>query len=136
MSGPAIINRLITANPAIMAMVGDPKSVTVGKVPLLAKLPAIAITHVGSTLTGTISRQTRTELSRTRVQVTVYARSEKQLADLLLLCKLGKGTHTGSLGPYYVNSVIPLGEGPQMLPGGDEIFEQSRDFMVTFAEAN
>lgn len=136
MSGPAIINRLIAERPDILAMVGDPNSITVGKVPVLTKLPAIGITHVGSTLTGTISRQTRTELSRTRVQVTVYANSQKQLADLLMLCKLGKGTHTGFVGPYYVNSVIPLGEGPQILPAGDEIFEQSRDFMVTFAEAN
>jgi hypothetical protein len=35
-----------------------------------------------------------------------------------------------------VRSVLPAGGGPEIPPGDDKIYEQSRDFVVTFTEAN
>jgi hypothetical protein len=75
-------------------------------------------------------------LIRERVQVTALARDYPTMKRLLHAAGLGRGVHTGLIAGFQVHSVIPLGTNPEIPPGDDKIFEQSRDFMVTFTEAN
>lgn len=135
MSSTAIIRTLLASTPAVTAIV-PPARIIAGIVQQGTTLPAIGVSEVSSTAEMTVSRSTNTELVRSRVQVTVYGTSYPQMKQLLLACKMGKGVKNGTVAGFYVNSVMPAGTGPEIPPGDDKIFEQSRDFMVTFAEAN
>lgn len=135
MSSTAIIRTLLASTPAVTAIVPATRIIA-GIVQQGTTLPAIGVSEVSSTAEMTVSRRTNTELVRSRVQVTVYGTSYPQMKQLLLACKMGKGVKNGTVAGFYVNSVMPAGTGPEIPPGDDKIFEQSRDFMVTFAEAN
>lgn len=135
MSSTAIIHALLASTPAVTAIVPVARIIT-GVVPQATPLPAISVSEVSSTAEMTVSRRTDTELVRSRVQVTVYGKNYPQMKQLLLACKMGKGVKNGTVAGFYVNSVMPAGTGPEIPPGDDKIYEQSRDFMVTFAEAN
>lgn len=140
MSSTAIMRALLIANATITAIV--PKArVYVGVIPQGATLPAIGVSEISSTEDITTARLLSASMIRSRVQVTVYADNYPQMKQLILLCKLGRGVHTGTVQTspttsYRVNSVLPWGVGPEIPPGDDKIYEQSRDFMVTFKEAN
>lgn len=136
MSATAIMYDLLTKHAPLLALVPKAK-IFVGAIPQETALPAIGITLVSSFPKGrTTRRATSAETMEARVQVTVLTKSYPQLKKIILAAKLGGGVYTGVIAGYYTNSVIPWGENPELLPGDDGIYEQSRDFMVTFAEAN
>ena len=135
MSATAIVRTLLLQRTSIAYLV-DPSKIRVGEVPLRTGLPAINITDLSANEIPTVSRQSLNTTIRARVQVTVYASTYQQQEELLLVCKMGVGVHNGTLGNYTVDSVLPLDVGPAILPGDSGIYERSRDFMVTFKEAN
>lgn len=145
MSSTAIVRALLAANAQITAITPATNSdktnhIWVGVVPQEATLPAIGVSEISNTEDITTSRRLSHGLIRSRVQVTVYAKTYQQMKDLLRLAKLGGGVHTGVVTyggkSHIVRSVLQWGVGPEIPPGDDKIYEQSRDFMVTFMEAN
>ena len=67
---------------------------------------------------------------RERVQVTAWAHDFAVMKRLIKAAHLGPGVKTGFILGFKVNSIIPLGTGPEIPPGDSNIYEQSRDFMV------
>lgn len=141
MSSVAIVRALLKQRPGLLAAVPEAR-IYAGIAPQGAVLPAVGITEISNfPKLRTTRRAGATEMVEARVQVTVYAKTYQQMKDLLLLCKIGPGTSTGTITTapgisYDVMAVLPWGVNPEIPPGDDKIYEQSRDFMVTFAEAN
>lgn len=137
MSAALIMRILLRQHAPLTALVPAAK-INVGTLPQGTALPAIDIREIsGVPKVITMRRMTKTEMIESRVQVTVFVKEDyAQLKKILQLAKLGQGMHKGVVGDWYVNSIIPIAIGPEIPPGDDKIFEQSRDFMVTFAEAN
>lgn len=135
MSGAAIIRALLVERAELIALV-PALSVYEGVVPQGKALPAISITEVSSNEFRTVARNNPNKQIRERVQVTVLAKGYVAVKRILKATALGAGTHTGMVKGFYVNSVLPEGEGPYIPSADDGIYEQSRDFMVTFVEAN
>lgn len=136
MSGVAIMRALMLAHEPLTALVPAAR-IRIGEIPQGTVLPAVLITSVsGPNEIGTVARNTAYTTVRERVQVTVYAKSYEEQERILMACKLGRGVHKGEHAGFYTNSVIPEGVNPPILPGEDRVYERSRDFMVTFSEAN
>lgn len=135
MSAVAIIRALMVAHTPVTVLVPAAR-VFAGPAPQGVAMPAITLTEVSGAEQDTVSRDRPKSLMRNRVQVTILANSYAQMKTLMLATKLGAGTHTGMIGAYQVNSVVPAGIGPEIPTEDSGIYEQSRDFMVTFQETN
>lgn len=135
MSAVVIIRELLLAHAPLYALV-PPARVHVGSLPQNWAPPAVLVSSLGGNPIQTTARNLSIETIRERVQVTVYAKTYPEQEALLLAAKLGKGVHSGIVRGYHCNAVVPLGTNPAIPQGDDGIFERSRDFMVTFSEAN
>lgn len=139
MSAVTIVRELLIAHAPVTDMV-PPTRVYIGALPIGWTAPAILVSAPsGGNPIRTIARNLSVETIRERVQVTVYTIDPHGYAKqeaLLLACKLGPGVHNGVIGGYKSHSVESLGTNPAIPPGEDKIYERSRDFMVTFREAN
>lgn len=136
MSGVAIMFALLSQNEALTTL--TPR-VRAGILPQGTVLPAVGISSVGDTEESTVARNMPVKMIRERVQVTAYAKGENAYAQMKRMIKvaaLGPGVHTGVVAGFKVCSILPLGTNPEIPPADDGIYEQSRDFMVTFLEAN
>lgn len=136
MSSTAIMRALLIAEPKVAAAGIPPAKIFMGVVPQATQLPALYLREISVNPIGTVARLGAGETVRARVQVTAYAKEYAKMKELIAAIKLGAGVHTGIVGKYYVNSVIPISTNPDFPPGDEGIYEQSRDFMVTFTEAN
>lgn len=136
MSGVAIVRALLAAHAPVLAMVPAAR-VFAGTIPQGSVLPAVGVTMVGDSEQGTTARNLRTKMIRERIQVTVLVKEDyAKFKNLLKATSLGAGIHNGVVVGFVVRSVLPWGTGPEIPPDDDRILEQSRDFMVTFMEAN
>lgn len=136
MSGVAIVRALLAAHAPVLALAPAIK-VFAGGIPQGTVLPAIGVTSISESEMGTVARQGNFKMVRERVQVTVLTNNDYPLLKRLLkAASLGEGVHTGQVLQYQVRSVLTWGVGPEIPVGDDRIYEQSRDFMVTFIEAN
>lgn len=136
MSGVAIMRALLTSHAPLTALVPAARIVS-GKIPQGTDLPAISIMEVDGYERSTVARRQATSQNVSRVQVTVVARSLPIQKQILAAAKLGPGVHRGTYAGFKTLSVTPAGVGPDMNDLDDDgIYEQSRDFMVTFVEAN
>lgn len=133
MSGVAIVRALLAADATVMAI--TPR-VVAGVLPQGVALPALSVSEISSNEFTTTARNLPTKLIRERVQVTALAKDYAAMKNLLKAAALGRGTHTGTVLGFLVRSILPEGVGPEIPPADDGIYEQSRDFMVTFIEAN
>ena len=134
MSGVAIVRALLAADPTVAAIVGP--RVYTGVVPQGVQLPAIGVSKISGSEETNTARNLPLALIRHRVQVTALAKDYPTMEKLLRAAKLGGGVRTGTVVGFKVRSILPWGENPEIPPGDDKIYEQSRDFMVTFVEAN
>lgn len=136
MSAVAIMRALLQAHTPLTALVPAAR-IFAGKIPQEAPLPAISIEEISGYEQGTIARLQETSMQRRRVQVTVCAMSYASQKAIHTACALGPGVHRGTYVGFKALSVLPAGVGPDMNKLDDDgIYEQSRDFMVTFAEAS
>lgn len=129
-----VIRALLLAHPPVAALLG-PTSVIIGTVKQ-GVMPAIGITEISRNEQSTVARSGPAKMMRARIQVTVYASSYTMQKALLAAAGLGAGTHTGTVAGIAVRSVLPEGVGPDFSDDAAGIFEQSRDFIVTYVEAN
>lgn len=135
MSGVAIIRQLLADRAEMLAVLPAAK-VIAGTIPQNTVLPALGVSEVSSNEQWTTARNLRVKMIRERVQVTIQAKDYSTMKRLLKVASLGAGVHTGMVKGISVRSVLPDGVGPEIPVGDDGIYEQSRDFMVTFIEAN
>lgn len=127
---------LLTAHAPLTALVPAVR-IFAGVVPQGTALPNVSIQEVDEFETPTIARMQQTTQNRSRVQVTVHTASYAAQKQILAAAKLGHGTHRGTYAGFKTLSVLPAGVGPDLNNLDDDgIYEQSRDFMVTFVEAN
>lgn len=135
MSGVAIVRDLLAADPRVTA-IAQPSNIVVGILRQRTVLPAIGVHKIYGSEQETTARNLQSKMIRQRVQVTVLAKDYPTMEKLMKATALGRGVHTGQVAGFSVRSVLPWGENPEIPPGDDGIYEQSRDFMVTFIEAN
>lgn len=137
MSATAIVRDLLGRYAPLTELVPNAK-IYAGQIPQNTTLPAISVTAVGGggDKVRTTARNFEKMMREERVQVTVLAKNYMLMERILKAASLGPGVHSGNVAGFRVNSVLPEGLGPYIGPAGDEIHEQSRDFMVTFVEAN
>ena len=137
MSGVAIMRILLTQHAPLTALVPT-ANIIAGTIALGTLKSAISIRSVGSTEFWTTANNMTVKMVRERVQVTAYSNGDFPLLERILkAAALGRGVYTGTVGSYRVRSILRENVGPYIGPGdNDKIHEQSRDFMVTFMEAN
>lgn len=136
MSGAAIVRALLAQHQPLLELVPAVK-VFAGTAKQGTPLPTIVCTTVSENEQGTTARNLSRKMIRERVQVTVLVGDDYPLLKKILKATaLGAGIHRGTVAGFRVNSVMPWGVGPEIPPASDRILEQSRDFMVTFTEAN
>jgi hypothetical protein len=133
MSAVKVMRALLQANSAVVALV-PLERVDAGTVPQESELPAIGIKEIGRNEFATVARAEKRVLVRSRVQVTVYAKSYPEQKAVLLAAKLGPGVHTGVVAGVTVRSVVRGEVGPDLSEEDAGIFEQSRDFIVSYIE--
>lgn len=131
MSAAAIIVQLLTAYAPLTDLV-PAENIMAGTVPA-GLIPAVGVKEVGGGEQGTVARAGNS-LVTTRVQVTVYAASYPQQKALLKAAGLGPGVHTGETAGFAVRSVLRDATGPDLSDDEAKVYEQSRDFKVTYIE--
>lgn len=136
MSGAAILRAMLAAHEPVLQYLPGPGSVRAGILPQGSPLPALSVHEVDSNEIATLARLGRNKTIVERVQVTALARDYPGMKNLLKAASLGRGVHTGTVLGFRVKSILPAGVNPEMPPGDDGIYEQSRDFVVTYVEAN
>lgn len=134
MNAIVIMRALQLAHTPVAEMVGD--RVFAGDVPQNEPLPAVGLKEISRIEQETVSRDAPAVLVRARVQITVHATSYPQQKALLNAVKLGSGTHAGTIAGVEVKSVLRDAVGPDMGDSTADIYEQSRDFVVTYIEPN
>jgi len=136
MSGVAIIRALLIADTEVTDLVPATRIIA-GVVPQGTPLPNISVSSVSGRELDTVARLSPRVTVRERVQVTVHAASYVQQKAIIRAGRLGPGTHRGVATGFDVKAIQPDVVGPDLNGGEDDgIYEQSRDFMVTFAEAS
>jgi hypothetical protein len=134
MNAIMIMRTLLLAHQPALDIVAD--RVMAGDVPEGDTLPAVGLKEISRNEQDTVSRASPATLVRARVQVTVYTKTYPQQKQLLDAVKLGPGTHTGTIAGAEVRSVLRDAVGPDMGDAAAGIYEQSRDFIVTYLEPN
>lgn len=134
MNAVIIMRTLLTAWQPVQDLVAD--RVIAGDVPEDEGLPAIGLKEISRNDQDTVARAGAATLVRARVQVTVYAKTYPQQKQLLDAAKLGPGAHAGTIASVQVRSVLRDAVGPDMGDAAAGIYEQSRDFIVTYLEPN
>lgn len=136
MSGVAILRELLSKHAPVTQIVTAPRNIVAGILPQNTTVPALSVHQISGYEFQTVARLSNRKQIRERVQVTALARDYPTMKKLLKATALGKGVKTGIVLGFQVLSILPDYEGPEIPPGDDGIYEQSRDFMVTFVEAN
>lgn len=134
MSGTRVINYLLANAAGVTALVASDKVLT-GVVPgAKDPLPAISVRQVSGDELLDVA-MTGDRIVTHRVQVTVYAATYASKKSVLDAVRTAIGATKGSVDGIFVESILPAGEGPDLDDWGAQIFEQSRDFLVTFHRA-
>lgn len=134
MSGASIVGTLLRANAALIAVVPAAKIFN-GVIPITTTLPAISIAEVDAVETRTVRMSADDVLTTSRIQVTVQAKSYATQKQVIELVRKALPHTRGTVGSYWVDSILPDSAGPDMQDTDTTIYMQSRDFRVTFAAA-
>lgn len=126
---------ILAAKPAVTALVPVAK-IYAGTIPQGAITTAISVRPISNYENQTTARNLKSKMIRERVQVTAYAKDFPTMERVIKACAFGAGVYTRTVVGYKVRSILPDYVGPYIEAGDDGIHEQSRDFMVTFMEAN
>lgn len=129
MNAVAIMRVLLLAHGPVTAIVGN--KVIAGDVDY-DQLPAIGITEISRREADTVSRSSH--LVTARIQITVHARDYPTQKALIQATSLGEGVFTGTIASAVVRSVLRDVVGPDLYDPDADLFQQSRDFIVTYLE--
>lgn len=138
MSGVAVIRYLLANASPVIALVPATR-IMAGEFPINTVLPAISITEISSVPRLTLAMTEPNRMHTERVQVSVLVKGPqgtpaglgvpgiKALLPLILTaCAHRRGTVAG----FYVDSILPDQEGPDLFDEPDAIYQGSRDFIV------
>lgn len=128
MNAVTVMRALLLDHAPVTALVGT--NVIAGEIDY-SDLPAIGLSEISRREQDTIRRTSR--LVTARVQVTVHAKSYGLQKDLLQAARLGDGVFTGIIAGVQVRSVLRDSVGPDFNPAED-LFQQSRDFLISYIE--
>lgn len=106
--------------------------VHLGLLPQGVKLPAITITSVSGAPRNTVSMLEPNRIVRERVQVTAYAKTYKQLDELMRGITQSIKNKRGEIAGMQVQSIIPAGIGPDLEGVNPAILARSTDYFVTY----
>lgn len=129
MNAILIMQELLLAHAPVVDLVGD--NVCAGDVDY-EQLPAVGLSEISRREQDTVGRTSRLVIAR--VQATVHARTYDKQKDLLQATRLGNGVFTGIVAGAEVRSVLRDTVGPDMGDPKADLFQQSRDFIVTYLE--
>ena len=135
MNGVLVMRELLLAHQSLLTLVPTAQIVA-GTLPQGSPLPAIGVTEVSRNEFKTVSAGEATTLVSARIQVTVHAKNYPSQKAVLLAAKLGAGVHTGRIAGVKVRSVRRGDVGPDFSDDSAGIYQQSRDFIVTYIEPN
>ena len=129
MNAIAIMRALLLDHDPVRGIVGD--NVCAGEVDY-DQVPAIGLREISRREADTVARTSRMVIAR--VQVTVHTKSYGEQKDLLQAARLGPGAFTGIVAGVEVRSVLRDTVGPDLEDPEAGLFQQSRDFIVTYLE--
>lgn len=134
MDGVAVMRALLIGEESLIAFI-PATNIRAGTVPA-DLFPAIGIREVSRNETDTVSRDQANVMVEARIQITVYTEDYISLKQILLAARLSPGVHTGVIAGATVRSVLRESVGPDLSDDEAGIFEQSRDFKVTYITPN
>lgn len=129
MNAIAIMRELLLAHTPVVDLVGD--NVIAGDIDP-DQVPAIGLREISRRDADTVDGNSR--MVTARVQATVHAHDYSQQKLLLLAARLGDGVFTGTVAGAKVRSVLRDVVGPDLEDVEAGLFQQSRDFVVTYLE--
>lgn len=129
MNAIMIMRELLLAHPPVADLVGV--NVIAGDIDY-DQAPAIGLSEISRREADTVGRTSK--MATARVQVTVHARDYGTQKELLAAARLGDGVFTGTIAGVEVRSVLRDAVGPDLSDPEAGLFQQSRDFIVTYIE--
>ena len=129
MNAVAVMRALLLEHGPVVDLVGD--NVCAGDVDY-DQLPAIGLSEISRREQATVDSSSR--MVTARVQVTVHANDYGLQKELLQAARLGDGVFTGTIAGVDVRSVLRDVVGPDLRDPAADLFQQSRDFIVTYLE--
>lgn len=106
--------------------------VYLGLLPEKTRLPAITITSISGAPRNTVSMLEPNRVVRERVQVTVYAKTYKELDELMRTITQSIKNKRGEIAGMQVQSIIPAGIGPDLEGVNPTMLARSADYFVTY----
>lgn len=126
------VRALLVANPALTAVV-PPDSIGTGRFQEGTQLPAVIVAHVSTTWRTAVKREAK-DFGRSRIQVTVFARTYPDQDAVQKLVRRALPPTRGVVNGVELDSIQPGGDGPDMRDDQAGIFMGMSDFFVTFNE--
>jgi len=129
MNAIAIMRALLLAHAPVVDLVGD--NVIAGDIDP-GQVPAIGLREISRRDADTVDGSSR--MVTARVQTTVHAHDYGEQKQLLLATRLDDGVFTGTVAGAEVRSVLRDVVGPDLEDAEAGLFQQSRDFIVTYLD--
>lgn len=130
MSGVAIIRYLLANNASLIAVVPATR-IMPGVMPIDTVLPAISVRQISGFDRSFLSRGIG-DYHTERVQVTALATTYPQQKSIIALIKNALPATRGIVNGFYVDSIKPDIDGPDLYSENPVIYEQGTDFIVRF----
>lgn len=118
------------ANDAGLTSVVPAGRIKPGVLPVNTPFPCVQVEEVDVNDRNTVSMADATRLLTSRVQVTVFSKTYSQKKSLIELVRKACPNTSGSINGVTVDCVLPQGAGPDLDDEEQQIYSQSRDFMV------
>lgn len=128
MSAEAAVYALLSAAPAVTALVGD--RIYPGQLPEGEPLPALVIEHISSVRLGRLDAQAETHPTQTRMQVNLIANQYRVLKAMRDAVTSALQFKRGALGGGAVIAILPDQAGPDLADPALGTFFQPLDFLV------
>jgi hypothetical protein len=135
-SGPAIINYLLSNNAGMTALVPADHILT-GVLPLPEQMPCVCVQQIDGQQHNTLAMSETPSLVNNRVQVTAFSRDgtatgyaavKAIIAQAVVACPHTRGAIAG----FVVDSILPDSEGQDFYDPATLIYSQTQDFLVTY----
>lgn len=132
MSGAVKAIQHILSNDADVLVEVAAAKIKGGGIQVGTSLPAIAINEISSLERIAVANDDSEQLTTSRIQVTVLAKTYPSQKSILELVRLACKDQAGTIDGVFVDSIQSLGAGPDFRDDAATIFMQSRDFLVKF----
>ena len=129
MSGVAVIAFLLAGDAGVTGIV-PAAQIFGGVIPEKTPVPALGASMISSTERHTVSMAGAKKLRSERVQVSIEAATYPQKKAIVELVRAACANRNGIVNGVDLDSILPLGEGPDDDDAKAQIFSGSIDFLV------